>query len=362
MGHLRDMREGESVGAYLDALVGDGKVPGIQYVVVDEANVIFEYAGGWADLASRRPMDRATTLMAYSMSKTITAAAVLRLADEGALDLQDPVARYVDSVPSPSATLGQILTHTAGVPNPIPLRWVHLLAEHATFDEHAALARQLEKNRRRFSSPGRAYRYSNLGYWLLDPVVEATSVQPFAAYVAEHVLSPLGIPEAELSYTIPDLANHATGYLEKYSFLNLAKRLVVDGKFIGRYEGRWLEIVAHYVDGPAFGGLVGNALGFGKFLQDQLRPRPRLFGDDTRALFYRPARTTKEAEIPMTHGWHIGSLDGDRYFFKEGGGGGFHCMMRLYPERGVGTVAMTNATAFNVGALLDRLDRRAGRL
>lgn len=359
MGRLRDMREGESVRAYLDALVEDGRVPGVQYLVVDSANVIFEYAAGWADLETRRPMDRSTTLMAYSMSKTITAAAVLRLADEGALNLQDPVSRYVGSTPSKSATLGQLLTHTAGVPNPIPLRWVHLPAEHATFDGRAALARQLERNGRGFSSPGQAYRYSNLGYWLLDPVVEAVSGQPFAEYVSEHVLSPLGVPEAELGYAIPDSANHATGYLEKYSFLNLAKRLVVDGKFIGHYEGRWLEIVAHYVDGPAFGGLVGTARGFGTFLQDQLRSRSKLFRDDTRALLYRSVRTTKGAEIPMTHGWHIESLDDARYFYKEGGGGGFHCMMRLYPERGIGTVAMTNATTFDVGALLDRLDTQS---
>jgi len=352
------MGRGESIRACLDALIEDGRVPGVQYVVVDSANVIFEGVGGWADLETRQPMDRSTTLMAYSMSKTITAAAVLRLADEGALSLQDPVSRYLASIPSTSATLSQLLTHTAGVPNPIPLRWAHLLAEHATFDEHAALAKQLQRNSRGFSSPGRTYRYSNLGYWLLGPVVEVVSGQPLAAYVSEHVLSPLGISEAELGYTVPDPANHARGYLERYSFLNLAKRLVLDGKFIGHYEGRWLEIVAHYVDGPAFGGLVGNARGFGKFLQDQLRSRSKLFRDDARALLYRSVRTTSEAEIPMTHGWHVDVLDATRYLYKEGGGGGFHCMMRLYPERGLGTVAMTNATTFDVGALLDRLDRQ----
>ena len=58
----------------------------------------------------------------------------------------------------------------------------------------------------------------------------------------------------------------------------------------------------------------------------------------------------------MTLGWHIGEREGRRFFYKEGGGGGFHCMMRLYPGEAVGTVAMTNATGFDVGKLLDTID------
>ena len=58
----------------------------------------------------------------------------------------------------------------------------------------------------------------------------------------------------------------------------------------------------------------------------------------------------------MTLGWHIGRLRGDEFFYKEGGGGGFHNMMRLYPTRGIATVVMSNATGFDVGGSLNRLD------
>lgn len=57
----------------------------------------------------------------------------------------------------------------------------------------------------------------------------------------------------------------------------------------------------------------------------------------------------------MTLGWHIGDRDARRFFYKEGGGG-FHCMMRLYPGDGFGTVVMTNATGFDVAKLLDVTD------
>jgi len=59
----------------------------------------------------------------------------------------------------------------------------------------------------------------------------------------------------------------------------------------------------------------------------------------------------------MTLGWHIGDLAGRRYFYKQGGGGGFHTMMRLYPEPGIGTVLMVNATRFGVRGCLNILDR-----
>lgn len=91
------------------------------------------------------------------------------------------------------------------------------------------------------------------------------------------------------------------------------------------------------------------------FLQDQLRDRSVLFGDDTRRQFYAPQQTTRGTPVPMTLGWHIGDRDSRRFFYKEGGGG-FHCMMRLYTGDGLRTVVMTNATGFDVGKLLDTID------
>ena len=148
---------------------------------------------------------------------------------------------------------------------------------------------------------------------------------------------------------------HAAGYLAKYSWFNLLKHLLIDDGLIGSYAGRWLQIRNHYPNGPAFGGLVGTAAGFGRFLQDQLGEHSRLFGDATRATFCEQQRTTA-GPIAMTLGWHIGSVGGVRFLYKEGGGGGFHSMMRLYPERGIGSVVMVNATAFGVRALLDTVD------
>jgi CubicO group peptidase (beta-lactamase class C family) len=233
---------------------------------------------------------------------------------------------------------------------------VHSPDVHETFDEHVALEAMLQKHKRLSFAPGTKYGYSNIGYWLLGEFVGRLSGITFTAYTNERVLRPLGITPQELGYKIPSLPDHARGYLEKYSLMNVFNRMLVDRKLIGSYHGRWLEIYPHYPNGAAFGGLVGTASGFAKFLQDQLRPHSTLFRDSTRSEFFAQQHTNDGAAVRTCLGWHVGMLNVEPFYYKEGGGGGFHCMMRLYPNSGIGTVVMTNATGFNVRSLLDTLD------
>jgi len=340
----------------LAELVRNGKTPGLQYIVVTPSTTLFEYHAGFADLSAGKPLLADSTLMAYSMSKTVTAAAVLQLVDGERVHLDDPVARYVEWQPyGPEPTIRQLLSHTSGIPNPIPLRWVHLAAAHQHFSDRNALRAVLRQHPRLAFAPGTRFAYSNIGYWLLGAVIEEATGQAFASYVTDRVLRPLGIAAYELAYTVPDAARHAAGYLEKYSWMNLVKPWLIDRALIGGYEGRWLRIRDHYPNGAAFGGLVGMAAGFGKFLQDQLQSHSRLFSDTAKALLVEQQRTPA-GSIPMTLGWHMATSGSAWYFFKEGGGGGFHSMMRLYPAMKIGTVLMTNATGMNVRRVLDACD------
>jgi len=342
--------------ARLDEAVRRGRTPGLQYVAVDASTTRFAHHSGLADVAAGRPLRADTTMMAYSMSKTITAAAVLQLVESGAMGLDDAVARHLEWQPyGPEITIRQLLAHTSGAPSPIPLRWVHPAADHATFDEKGALIQVLRRHPRLAFAPGSRFAYSNIGYWLLGAIVERTTGRPFTSYVAAEVLGRLAVDSRELAYAVLDPARHAAGYLEKYSWFNLVKGWLIDRALIGDYAGAWLRIRDHYVNGPAFGGLVGSARGFAAFLQDLLSERPRLLGERARA-WLAEAQRISGGPIPMTLGWHIGENGAGRYFFKEGGGGGFHCLMRLYPAQRIGTVVMTNATGAGVTALLDAVD------
>jgi len=296
-----------------------------------------------------------TAMMAFSMSKVITAVAVLQLVERGALGLDDSISRHIPWQPyGLDVTVRQLLCHTAGIPNPLPLRWVHA-AGNVQFDERARLDAILHRHSRVIAAPGARYAYSNIGYWLLGYIVEAASGTPFAQHVATHVATPLGGHTPAFGYQSPRGGSQACGYLERYSLLNLLKPWLIDRNLIGEPTGRWVALREFHADGPAYGGVIGTASSFARLLQDQLREHSALLGEETRALM-QSQQSAGGARIPMTLGWHMGSLGRTPHFYKEGGGGGFHCMMRLYRDAGLGTVVMTNATSFNVSRWLDHAD------
>jgi len=334
------------------------EVPGLQYIAVTAERVLFEYAGGWADIQGQRAMTVSTTLMAYSMTKTFTAVAILQLAEQRKLSLDGEIDRYLPNTAyhGHGITLRQLLNHTSGLPNPIPLRWVHLAAEHSSFDEAQALASVLRENPDLAFEPGRKFAYSNIGYWLLGKVVEQVTGESYPAYVRENILKPLQLSAHEMDFVIPDESRHANGYLKKYSLMNLVKGFVIDRRFLGSYEGHWLRLNSHYLNGPAFGGLIGTSRGFSRFLQDQLRTESSLLVRESKRLLETRQTDGAGRPIPMTLGWHVGESHGAAYFFKEGGGGGFHCEMRVYPKRGIATVVLANSTNFSSTGFLDRID------
>ena len=139
--------------------------------------------------------------------------------------------------------------------------------------------------------------------------------------------------------------------------MNLLKGLITDGKVWGQYEGKWLQVRNHYINGPAFGGLVGSVQSFSRFLQDQLRESSVLLNQKVKELLYTQQKNNEGELIGMTLGWHIGELGGVKYFFKEGGGGGFHSEMRIYPTKQFASITMVNSTEFKSNAFLNSLDK-----
>lgn len=351
---ITDRRKG--LPDFLEGLIRANGYPGIQYVAVDSERTLFEFSGGWADVQGRVPMRPGTTMMAYSMTKTFTAAAVMQLLEGGKLLLDDPVISRFPSTPyGSSMTIRHLLSQTSGIPNPIPLKWVHLADQHESFDESRALQRVLNENSRLRHPPGSRYGYSNISYWFLGKIIEKVSGQSYPDYMDQHIFSPLGM--AGSGFTIADLSHHAKGYLRKLSFMNLFKGFLIAPEFIGDYEGPWLHINNHYLNGPGFGGLVSTARDVALFLRDQLRETPVLFSKETRELFFSRQHTDSGQPVEMTLGWHIGSLDSKPFYFKEGGGGGSHAEMRIYPGRALASVIMVNETSSACTGLQARLDR-----
>ena len=165
--------------------------PGIQYIIVDKDKIIFEHSAGLSDIKSRTPLTMDHTMAAFSMTKTITAIAILQLVEVGQLKLEDKVNRYIKHPYSPNITIRQLLNHTSGIPNPIPLKWVHLANSEDGFDgRRRAFDHVLKENPKPDYAPGEKSGYSNIGYWLLGKIIEAVTKEDYRTYVKKHIFQP----------------------------------------------------------------------------------------------------------------------------------------------------------------------------
>lgn len=331
--------------------------PGIQYIIVNRDATIYSSSSGLADIENKTPLSLSHTLSAFSMTKTLTAIAILQLAERQEINIDDRVSQYIEHPYGQEISIRQLLNHTSGIPNPIPLRWVHLATDHKDFNENEALAKVLGDNPKPDRPPGEKYIYSNIGYWLLGRVIEAVSNQDYVEYFNKNIFQPLRLTPNDIDFVITDNTHHAKGYLAKYSFMNLAKSFVTDKAVWGKYEGNWLHIKDVYVNGPSFGGVIGSAKAFSTILQDLLAKRSVLLSENSKFLLFSQQKVRSGKNIDMTLGWHIGILEGVRYFYKEGGGAGFHSEMRIYPTMGLASVIMTNRTSFNSRRQLSNLDK-----
>jgi D-alanyl-D-alanine carboxypeptidase len=345
----------------LAALVERQDEVALQYIAVSDSQTLFEYSGGLLDAASGARVTSQTQFMSASSTKILTAAAVLKLLEMGALQLTDPVSRYVPEQPyAQKVTIAQLVNHSSGVPNPLPLRWVHTDKEHASYDEHARLHAELARHPELDFEPGAKYSYSNLGYWLLGAVIEAASHTSYAAFIQHQLLEPLAISERDMSFELKNPAQVARGHLARWSLLGLIVPLMADSKILARAHGKWLRFEHLHMNGLAYGGLRATAGGYARFLQDLLQERSRVLGPGAKQLLFSAQQDTRGRALPTTLGFHMGELDGVPYFSKPGGGPGFNSNLRIYPSRRLATVYLSNqmrASEASIQHFSDDLDR-----
>jgi CubicO group peptidase (beta-lactamase class C family) len=145
-----------------------------------------------------------------SITKQFTAAIILKLQDQGRLDVQAPVATYLPDYPhGDRITLHHLLTHTAGIPNMTSLPdYQEWMKRPTTMDEVIGRFKDLRLE----FEPGEKYIYSNSGYVLLTQVIETVSGQPYADYLQEQLLMPLGMESTGYEHPNEVVEGLAHGY------------------------------------------------------------------------------------------------------------------------------------------------------
>ena len=325
--------------------------PGMQYLLVGPDGILKEINTGLADVETQRPVMPATTFNGYSITKTFTAIAVLQLMEEGKISLTDTVGDYLPEYRfSEKFTVEQLLSHRAGLANPLPLSWIHLAQEDQNFDAADFSHRIIAANSRLKYRPGTKTRYSNVGYLILGELIEKVSGQPYREYIRQHIFEKLQPNGGYLGFTRPETGEYATGYHRRRSFSNLLLGLLLNKKKYTRPASPdWLAFNPLYINGTAYGGMVANARGLAAYLQAVLKNE----------LFENPATTQlllARQEPGMGLGWYTGTLNGQVYHTHAGGGGGFYCEIRVYPALQLASIMMTNRSGFSDERLLDKLD------
>ncbi|MFV2195441.1 serine hydrolase domain-containing protein [Nocardiopsis sp. LOL_012] len=339
----------QDVDAWLDGLLpaalDDAGIPGAVVSVVHDGEILtargYGYADTGADGGDPVPVDPEETLFRVaSVSKPVTATAVMGLVQEGELDLDADVNDYLDfTLPAAfdePVTMRHLLSHTPGFEE--RLRGM-LLAEGVEPDLRGYL---VEDPPERVYPPGTVPAYSNYGYALAGYIVERTVGVPFDRYVEETVLGPLGMDSSSFSQPLPgDLSERvASGYTD-------------DRGAAGGPEGMH--------DAPA-GALTASAPDMARFMLAHLGEGGEGFplSPETLGLMHSPALDTETlgtlAEGPRMA---LGFFEEDRGGHRVLGHGGdslyFHSELQIHPEHGTGIFVSLNGGGY---AGIDSLNLR----
>lgn len=277
------------VDAWLDGLMPSmmhaGDIPGGVVTVVKDGQILTTRGYGYADVAAKRKVDPRRTLFAFgSISKVFTATAVMQLVEQGRIDLDADVNRYLDFRLPPRdgrpITMRRLLTHTAGFEEKLK----DIVTDHPMMPLDRYIKQWVPE---RIFPAGEVPAYSNYGSALVGYIVQRVSGERYDDYMDRHVLGPLGMDHSTLRRPVPArllpllskgyvLGSGKVGYLEYFgpapagSLLSTgedASRFMIAHLQRGRIGDRWIMSMRtaermHAIQPKIYPALRGMALGF----------------------------------------------------------------------------------------------------
>jgi CubicO group peptidase (beta-lactamase class C family) len=306
------------------------QVPGAAVAVVKGGAILAAQGYGTASRERQRRVSAERTLFrTASVSKVFTATAVMQLAEQGRLDLDEDVNRYLrdfqleSNFPAP-VTLFHLLTHTGGFDE----RFLGMAAR--TKAEAVPLGAYLAAHMpRRVRPPGEMITYSNHGMALAGLIVENVSSKPFARYMDEHVLRPLDMARSSFElppHLAPDLA---TGYELRD----------------GRLEPLPLDVLDSLA--PS-GGLNSTVTDLAHFMMAQLQlgrfGGARILSEGSARAMQRRQFTHHPRLAGFAFGFYENFENGRRLLVHGGSWRGFAGFLALAPEENLGFVVLLNRT------------------
>ncbi len=307
------------VQARIEAAMAKLGVPGVAAAVVAREQLVWSGAFGESDVENDVPVRTDTMFRLASVSKPITATAVLQLADRGKLDLDAPVQRYVPAFPDKPwpVTSRLLLAHLGGIRH-------YREGEFGSTHRYGSTAEAL----RIFADdplahePGTRFLYTSYGYNLLGGAVEGASGQPFLDYVRANVFEPAGMFSARDDDALALIPHRAQGYVKNA---------------MGELRNSALADTSNKVPGGGLCATVEDVARFAMALQGGV-----LLGRDSLGRMLARQKTKDGKPVGYGLGFFLTERDGVKEAWHTGGQQRVSNVLYLQPERRVAVVLLTN--------------------
>lgn len=307
-------------------------VTGISLAVVRDGRVVYSRAYGYSSIELQQTARDTSVYEIGSITKQFTAGAILLLAEEGKLTLDDSLAKYVPDFPrAKEITLRQLLSMTSGIPD---------YTDQPAFDSSVqkpatpADVVALVKTQPLDFDPGTRFEYSNTNYFLLGMVIEKASGQSYADYLYQRVFRSLGMSATQFGNAGASSPDLATGY----SF---------DGRRI-KPDVPWNLDWAY-----SAGGIVSSVLDLAVWDTALLQGKPISLG--SLRTMWSPISLKDGTKVPYGFGWSIETLYGHREIDTNGGLPGYNGRNAAFPNDQFDVVVLGNSQAFAAGPVVRQI-------
>jgi len=289
----------DKVDQYVETLLKKFNVPGLSLAVVKNGKVIKSKGYGLANVELNVPATPNTVYQWASVTKQFTAAAILLLADEHRLKLDERISVYLTNAPAAwsNVTVRRLLNHTSGIKSYTGLPgFFKDIRKDFTKEDLIGLVRDLPLE----FEPGARWSYNNTGYFLLGQIIENVSGRSYGDFLQERIFGPLEMKTARVNEQFLIITNRATGYAS--------------------VSNRWFtsEFVSPTQPFSA-GVLTGTIYDLAKW--DAALYGDRVLNAANRNMMWTPTRLNNGKTRDYGLGWELGELRGHRYV---GHGGGIH--------------------------------------
>ncbi|HLA95429.1 MAG TPA: serine hydrolase domain-containing protein [Pyrinomonadaceae bacterium] len=314
------------------------KIPGMSVAVAVNGKIVWSEGFGFADLENHVRVSTATRFRIASISKPITAVAMARAYEQGKLDLDVPIQKYVPNFPRKEheITARQLAGHLSGIRHyrRSPDEEKDDFYNRKKYYKNISEALKIFQDDPLDFTPGTKFGYSSYGYTLLSAAIENASGQDFFTYVQKEIFDPLHMPSTSADDNrkiIPD----------RTRFYSLDENKNV--------------INAQYIDGSdtwAGGGFLSNPEDLTRFGSAHLKPG-FLKGSTLREIF-TSQKTSDGKETGTGLGWRTGKdKEGRTFYFHPGENVGGRSYLVVYPDTGVVVAALHNITGVSLGSAAD---------